>query len=234
MSQKPKPYPKNVAGDFYVEDGCCITCMVPEAYAPNLMGFDEENTHCFVAKQPTDENEVYQILKAAWAAEVGCIRYGGKNPQILKRLAEAGVSEACDEQQLVHKIKPLLRNHVTFEYSQIQTESELANELKDYILSKNAEYDRYKVSRTKTDKLGTTFSFSWYENNYHSIWFSRTESANVWHIFHSLENEVLGSKSISLLIDEWLKSVDKFSAVKWQTNREWKSFLPANWEITPI
>ena len=70
MSNKHKPYPKNVEGDFYVEDGCCTGCMVPEYYASNLMNYDETDFHCFVAKQPTNENETYQLIKAVWASEV--------------------------------------------------------------------------------------------------------------------------------------------------------------------
>src|SRR5215203_5773247 len=107
MSDKPKPYPKNIEGDFYVEDGCCTACMVPEEYAPDLMGFDESNFHCFIAKQPTNENEVYQAIKMAWASELECIRYSGKNPQILRRLAEAGVPDCCDHKYLIQEIKPL-------------------------------------------------------------------------------------------------------------------------------
>ena len=33
-------YTKNVAGDFYVEDGCCITCGVPTGIAPDIFEYD--------------------------------------------------------------------------------------------------------------------------------------------------------------------------------------------------
>ncbi|HEY0051751.1 MAG TPA: hypothetical protein VGB68_20810, partial [Pyrinomonadaceae bacterium] len=69
MPDKHKPYPRNIEGDFYVADGCCMTCMVTEVCAPDLMGFDETENHCFVAKQPANENEVYQAIKATWSAE---------------------------------------------------------------------------------------------------------------------------------------------------------------------
>ncbi len=233
MVDKRKSYPKNAPGDFYVEDGCCMTCMVPEIYAPNLMGFDESNTHCFVNKQPTDEREVYQIIKAAWAAEVGCIRYGGRDRQVLRRLAEAGVSESCDNKALVRAITPLLRNHVTFECSETLSETEIAGRFKEYILSQNAVSNRYKASKITKDKSGATFSFCWYENDYYPVWFNRIESSSVWHIFHSPEYERLGSRSISLLIDEWLGDCEIFKAVKWRTNRAWNESL-IEWQKTPI
>jgi hypothetical protein len=226
MKDKPKPYYKNVAGDFYVEDGCCITCGVPEVYAPDLMGFDESNTHCFVAKQPSNEDEIYQAIKATWAAEVECIRYGGSDTEILRRLAEAGLSDSCDEQQKIQKIKPLLRNHVTFECAEIKSVKELARQLKNYILAQNNEYIQHKVSNIKTDNLGFTFSFSWYEDKFYPIWFNKIEPTNTWYIFHSLEYEEIGSRAISLQIDDWIRSNKNITNIKWLTNkafREWQS-----------
>lgn len=49
MNGQRKPYPKNVEGDFYVEDGCCTACDVPNYYAPELFEYDDE-LHCFVAR----------------------------------------------------------------------------------------------------------------------------------------------------------------------------------------
>jgi hypothetical protein len=143
--------------------------MVTEVCAPDLMGFDETENHCFVAKQPANENEVYQAIKATWSAEFDCLRYSGQNPSILRRLAEAGASDSCDHKTLIQGIKPLLRNHVTFECAQIQSESEIANQFKEYVLNQNTEYLRYRVSRITSDNSGVTFSFSWYEDNYYSV-----------------------------------------------------------------
>lgn len=148
-------------------------------------------------------------------------------------MAEAGVSDSCDKRHLVRGITPLLRNHVTFEYPQIQSELELADQFKKYILSQNAVYDRYKASKITRDKSGVTFSFCWYENKYYAVWFNRIELANTWHIFHSPEHEDLGSKSVSLMIDEWLKSNKNFTIIKWYTHRVWKKFL-SEWQETPI
>lgn len=233
MTGKPKAYPQNVAGDFYVEDGCCMTCMVTEIYAPNLMGFDESNGHCFVAKQPTNENELYQAIKATWAAEVQCVRYSGQNPHILKRLAEAGVAESCDQKHLTQKIKPILRNHVTFKCPQIQSELEIANQYKEYVLSQNTEYLHYKTSKIASGKSGAIFSFSWYENNYYSVGFNWIELTDTWHIGHSTDYEKVGSRSVSLTIDDWLRSNEKVTNIKWYTNTAWNKSL-IEWLETPI
>jgi hypothetical protein len=189
MREKPKPFPKNVEGDFYVEDGCCTRCGVPELYAPDIIGFDESDAHCFIAKQPTDDNELYQAIKATWASELECIRYSGKNPQILRRLAEAGAADCCDQKHLIREIKPLLRNHVTFECLDTPTELQIADRFKEFLLAQNTEYVRYKIGEIRNDEFGLNFSYSWDEENYYSVWFNRMESANAWHIFHSPDDE---------------------------------------------
>ena len=44
------PYTQDVpagSADFYVENGCCTSCGVPQLVAPDLVGWVEENTHCY-------------------------------------------------------------------------------------------------------------------------------------------------------------------------------------------
>ena len=65
----------NVAGPFYVEDGCCTRCGVPDVTAPELFG--EADYTCFVKRQPETTDEVDRMVRAMITSEVGCIRYGG-------------------------------------------------------------------------------------------------------------------------------------------------------------
>lgn len=65
------PHPKNAPGPFYVVDGCCVTCLAPHAQAPEMMGFDEAEGHCFVARQPVTDDEVYRAVRAVWASDIG-------------------------------------------------------------------------------------------------------------------------------------------------------------------
>ncbi len=41
------PFPKNVPGDFYVEDGCCTSCGMPTTEAPELFAYAPDG-HCYV------------------------------------------------------------------------------------------------------------------------------------------------------------------------------------------
>lgn len=83
-----KPHPNNVPGDFFVEDGCCITCGVPTAEAPDLFEMPEDahpaDAHCWVSKQPTNAEELGRMLNVLECQEVNCIRYKGTDPQLVK------------------------------------------------------------------------------------------------------------------------------------------------------
>ena len=89
-------YPQNAAGDFYVEKEACMMCMMPEIEAPELMGFDKEGWNCYFKKQPTTPEETSHAISAVASSEIQGLRYAGSDPDILRRLVEAGASECCD------------------------------------------------------------------------------------------------------------------------------------------
>mgnify|MGYP000125442163 CR=1 FL=1 len=100
----------NVIGPFYVEDGCCTLCGVPDAEAPDL--FAEAEGHCYVRRQPGTSEEIERMLSAIGCAELGCIRYAGDDPTILERLALVGEAAVCDS--MPPHIAALRRDHVSF------------------------------------------------------------------------------------------------------------------------
>jgi hypothetical protein len=96
MRGKP-PYPLNVPGDFYVENGCCTSCAIPFSLAPKHFTFDEKTKHCFVSRQPSDANETKTMIEAVDVSELACIRYRGKDSYVLQRLTDLGQKDQCDE-----------------------------------------------------------------------------------------------------------------------------------------
>jgi hypothetical protein len=98
-----EPYPENIDGDFYVENGCCTVCGVPTVKAPGLftyaVGDDGEPDHCYVSKQPSDATEMKEMISAIRCAELRCIHYRGDDPTILKRLIDSGETDICDAVQ---------------------------------------------------------------------------------------------------------------------------------------
>src|SRR6266480_3008020 len=83
VEHEHKPHPKNTPGPFYVVDGCCTACDVPVSEAPDLFTYDESN-HCYVKRQPRTEEEFDRAFRAAWAAELQCVRYRGDDPAVLR------------------------------------------------------------------------------------------------------------------------------------------------------
>jgi hypothetical protein len=94
--QSRDAHPLNVPGDFYVEDQCCTMCAVPHSEAPNLFGTTEDESHCFVKKQPGTEEEMAQMVSAIQCAELQCIRYAGTQRSIQIRLVEVNEGSVCD------------------------------------------------------------------------------------------------------------------------------------------
>jgi hypothetical protein len=119
------PHARNVPGPFYILDRCCTACMVLHSVAPAMTGFDEQEGHCFVRKQPATAGEFYQAIEAVWVGELGCLRYGGDDPEIVRRLVELGEGSACDRPELTDAI-PILRNHVTFQSATAVTHRDIA------------------------------------------------------------------------------------------------------------
>ena len=89
------PFPENVPGDFYVEDGCCMSCWMPTTEAPDLFAYADDG-HCYVKRQPTTGQEMWQMVRAFAVQDAGCIRYKGKNRVIQIRLIAAGEGDQCD------------------------------------------------------------------------------------------------------------------------------------------
>ena len=100
-SRKYKPVPENVEGDFYVVDGCCTLCGVPDSEAPNNFGgYDKDgnviNDQCFVKKQPNTDLELKQVINAMAAQDTLCIRYCGKDKDIQNEIIKIGEGEQID------------------------------------------------------------------------------------------------------------------------------------------
>lgn len=91
------PYPSNVPGDFYVEEGCCTLCEVPLAEVPDLFGVAETPyTHCYVKRQPQTPSELGRMIRTVHAADLRCIRYRGTDRRIQLQLIEEN-DDVCDE-----------------------------------------------------------------------------------------------------------------------------------------
>ncbi|SPE59746.1 conserved hypothetical protein [Verrucomicrobia bacterium] len=92
-------------GPFYVVKDQCITCSLPTETAPENIRYHERpctscptsvTEHCVVTRQPGCAEELDRMIEVVAASCVAAYRYCGTDPEILRRLVEAGCKEACD------------------------------------------------------------------------------------------------------------------------------------------
>jgi hypothetical protein len=65
-----------------------------EHEAPDLIGFEGQS--CYVKKQPASPEELFRMLQAMSVNEVEGLRYRGDDPELMRRIAEAGMAGCCD------------------------------------------------------------------------------------------------------------------------------------------
>lgn len=84
MPTPPERYHLNVVGDFFVEDGCCTMCGIPQQFAPGL--FQDDELQCYVAKQPESPEDMQAMYKVLESNDLGCVHYAGRDPAVLAKL----------------------------------------------------------------------------------------------------------------------------------------------------
>jgi hypothetical protein len=81
---------ENRGGDFYTDCETCLTCDIPHITAPDLMAYvthPSSHPHCVFTRQPRTPEEIERAIDAMCNSEVCGIRYGGDDPEILRRVA---------------------------------------------------------------------------------------------------------------------------------------------------
>ena len=82
-------HPKNAPGPFFVENGECISCGMPEHVAPDLIGraydYDDESKgwHCYFKKQPETPDELKRAIRAVNESCCGAVWYSGTDEKIV-------------------------------------------------------------------------------------------------------------------------------------------------------
>jgi hypothetical protein len=83
-----------VPGDFYTT-GMCTACGAPEADAPDLLApLGDDNHDTYFVRQPRTPDEVERACRAVEVCCASALRYGGRDPAIIRRLGND--PEYCD------------------------------------------------------------------------------------------------------------------------------------------
>jgi hypothetical protein len=103
--------PRNAPGPFYVENGQCVSCGAPRFEAADLITMNDE-VGCYFHRQPETPAEIDAAIRAMFVSCVGSYRYGGKDPIVLRRLAEMGCGHLCDHPLTGHPV--IIRRYARF------------------------------------------------------------------------------------------------------------------------
>jgi hypothetical protein len=214
---KLPPHPMNAPGPFYVEHGCCITCGVPETEAPQLFG--SHDAHCFVRRQPETPNEADQMMDTMLWSEVDCIRYRGTDRDVIQRLGENGLMPQVDFAPDA-LIDAIVRSYVRFDVTSAPKPKplDLANQYKSHLQSERD----YKFRGPHKGLFTTTtwLEYSWYQEKYHRITFSRAPQSNGYLI--NIQ-ESAATRALARNIQNWLKSNSEVTNPIWFTAQQWQA-----------
>jgi hypothetical protein len=217
-------HPSNVPGPFYVEDGCCTACGVPQHFAPDLFGADND-AHCFVRRQPATPTEDDSMLRALATQELGCIRYRGNDVTILRRLADAGEGSQCDV-PIPADMVAVRRDHVSF--SRVHSEQPLTAH---GILVRLALYlakqpTSYRTTAISDHDVGASLSVSWFEDRHHRIELLAAVPPSTRFLMRHF-----APPRLSDTLHDWLVVDGLFCDVRWQSEIEWQAAGP--WHHAP-
>ena len=224
------PHPENCAGDFYVVDGCCITCGVPQDEAPEVFAWANAPypSHCIVAHQPSTQASIDRTLLAMRSAEVDCIRYRGNDADISRRIVEIGEAAQCDLPPPADAA-PLTRNHVSFRINDDAASPDAMKLAQDFLLhfKQSRTNISNKEARVKAPQINgrrTIVEVSWWQANYHMVEFERLDDRR-WLVVTTARIRGAGI-ALSLFVDRWLRAGDEFHDLRWFSTEQWQAGGP--------
>ncbi|ESQ86467.1 hypothetical protein ABAC460_23435 [Asticcacaulis sp. AC460] len=217
----PTPYPKNVPGDFYVEDKCCLTCNIPIDIAPDHFTMDDQQ--CYVSRQPQTPDELDRTLLAMNSQEVDCIHYRGEDREVIRRLVETG--EWCSVDNPTRRFfEQRLRNVARVTAPGMTTWTLLTQLFEKPLMSRDYYEGRpsYRFSQFTESEHGVMVQITWHED-WHAL--TVTRIADDMFLFR-LKAAHRGERGFSRLIHHWLKDLPIVSDVQWLSQDEFDKGLP--------
>lgn len=209
----------NVTGPFYVVDGACITCGAPEQEARALMS--NEDGHCYFKRQPATTDESNRAIRAVVVSCCGAVRYGGRDPEILRRVAELGEAEQCDHPLPGNQVV-VRRSVATFRFEGFNA-LDAAEEILSMVQSglvRLGEWHRWEA--LPAIGVARAVSWSWYEGMPGVEIRVQPEAGPLdsWLLRLSRVNQPV-PHTTAMAIDDILKGDSRILDVRWYTAEDW-------------
>jgi len=232
-----KPHPQNAEGPFYVEDGCCITCGVPLEEAPGVFAWSEPGSDpalsCVVKWQPESPEDITKTLKAMISAEVDCIRYRGRNEEILRRIVEMGAAGQLDC-TAPGNARRVDRDRVTFTVRDVGKASAegLAGEFERHLEAMNQKSGLQRYNMSPRGSGIAEVNFSWFDGVFHAVELQALKVEP--HFMAIVKTSALhpATQGAARLVDDWLGSSDRYENLRWYSLAQWQAGGP--WRDTVV
>ncbi|OCC00610.1 hypothetical protein BA190_32965 [Labrys sp. WJW] len=224
-----RPHPENCVGDFYVDDDCCVTCGVPLDLAPEIFAWatDVDLPSCVVVRQPTTPDEIYRTLAAVRGAEVPCIRYQGRDPEIGRRLVAMGEGDQCDFPPPPDACS-VRRSHVTFgAIGATAFNVNVPEAAKSFLthFKQGFEADPNHITREiECLDARAIVAVSWYQRKFHRIEFEALGDGRCLAVMRPHFPEAMNG--LAGLVEKWLRNVGLFGDIRWYSLEQWQAGGP--------
>jgi len=229
-----KPHAQNAPGDFYVEEGCCITCGIPVELAPTVFDWADEPypSHCIVKRQPGSDEEVTQTLEALLDGEVSCIRYRGRDADVARRIVEMGMAECCDGETPSDAVV-IIRDRVSF--AATMGPHEAARRYRAYLQARSDErqLNPFAFDDAGLANGGNEVRHAWFEDTFHTVSFEGGEDPGRVIAIARPNPRVEGARGgLARDVGRWLTCEPAADDLRWYAEWQWLAGGP--WSTSPI
>lgn len=187
------------------------------------MGFDDAGNQCFVKRQPETPEEVNQMLRAVWSSCIACLRYEGKDPEVVRRLVDLGMGEQCDapsgtlpERQVRH------HGAISVREADDPGSAALLTDLRTVLL--RSPKAKELSTEIRKDSDGHSFFYKWWEFETAEVLIRliRVEPWSGAYLVSVGGSNRTAYTGAAISVDGALRADERIHSIRWHTRPDWE------------